>query len=95
MVKRPTDEQLEARAEWLESHAEYSEALDVAAMLRACKGRGNPVTWRWHWNAAIEAAAKVVEVCDWGHHWNLDGEYVDPSDLSDAIRALKKGQTND
>ena len=47
------------------------------------------------WNAAIEAAAKVVEVCDWGHHWNLDGEYVDPSDLSDAIRAIKKGQTND
>ena len=42
MTQHPTDDELEAMAQWVEHHAEYSEALDTAAMLRACKGRVKP-----------------------------------------------------
>ena len=66
--------------------------------LRACKGQ--PCPDHSEWNAAIEAAAKVAM-----HRWKswpqlaphelVKCDVTACEDISAAIRALKKGQTND
>lgn len=35
--------------------------------------------------AAYVDAAQRIEQCLWSHHWYIDGESVDPEDLSDGI----------
>ena len=105
-MTHPNDEELEAMAARLE-HRVIDGSL-AAAMLRACKGQ--PAPDHSEWNAAIEAAAKVVkgradtarnkmsEAYGLGSAGLVRGwsSVISHLDLAhEAIRQLKKGQTND
>ena len=98
-MTRPTDDEPEAMAakldrkthNMIEGHVQME---DAAAMLRACKTGDAPD--HAEWNAAIEAAAKVVPQ-GWCQpstsHIEMDVDLG--QGIQEAIRALKKGQTND
>ena len=101
-MTHPTDDELEELAVEFSQAAELScflsndEYRRTAAMLRACKGR--PAPDHSEWNAAIEAAAKKCETHGvlGGPTENKYAEWKTHADnLAAAIRALKKGQTND
>ena len=94
-MTRPTDDELEAMAkyhEWLRGDSQ------TAAMLRACKTGDaiDPAPDHAEWNAALEAAAKVVPQ-GWCQpstsHIEMDVDLG--QGIQAAIRSLKKGQTND
>ena len=74
-------EDMARRLEDLHKHGVISYTREAAALLRECAG-----DHRKSWNAAIEAAAKVADRMP-----NL----AHPSEVVAAIRALKKGQTDD
>ena len=59
VMEHPTDDELEAMAVTMADYCLH----DVAAMLRAMKGRDSlaPAPDHAEWNAAIEAAAKVAQ----------------------------------
>ena len=77
-MTRPTDDELEAMAQYHDWREDGDS--QTADMLRACKGQDT-------WNAAIEAAAKVIDarksVLEVG------------TELSDRVRKLKKGPANE
>ena len=83
----PTDDKLEEMAReadrrWRLTRDKYHR--DTGAMLRACKTGDAPD--HSEWDAAIEAAADKAYL-----QADIDAR---PQALSEAIRALKKGQTN-
>ena len=104
MTQHPTDEELEAMAQyWTDQipKAARQDAMlaaekfsETAAMLRACKTGDAPDNSDW--NAAIEAAAKVADAC------KTQNQKIDASDyqkglasagqaIAHGIRILKKG----
>ena len=106
-MTHPTDDELEAMAARLsatlmpnkvspQDQAIIHNLIDAAAMLRACKGRGTPVAWRWHWNGGCEPDVWVY--CEYevvsDRHRTAEPLYTtlsapDHSDWNAAIDAAK------
>ena len=102
-MTRPTDDELEAIAAKLDrngpSHVDADILMsEAAAMLRACKTGDalEPAPDHADWNAALEAAAQAVP-SGWCQpstsHIEMDVDLG--QGIQEAIRQLKKGQTND
>ena len=89
-MARPTDDELEAMAVTMADYCLH----DVAAMLRACKGRDSlaPAPDQGEWDAAIEAAANAcISAIGGVTHYGSEPYKI----CAAAIRAIKKGQTNE